>query len=97
MRHYLLVFLKTLEVLIVPPTNCHHAITHAQFGSDETGWQERLAVQVNWKGKFYCFFLSDEDLAQPAKKVAEEICDLMLIKGISGMQEGIAMGQYLEP
>jgi hypothetical protein len=95
MRQWLIDMLKRLEFLVPPPPNCHHAITFAQFGSEEDGWQDRLALQVNCDGKFHCLFLDDEDCHQEAIDIADEIADL-LRKGPPG-QLGIGLGQYLEP
>ena len=95
MRQFLIDMLKRLEFLVPPPAHCHHAITYAQFGSDKTEWQDRLAVQVNVDGKFLCFFLDDEDFHQEAEAVANEIAELIR-KGTAGMQLGVGAGQYLE-
>jgi hypothetical protein len=71
-------FLKALETAVPPPPHCHHAITYARYGSDEKGWQDRLALQVgvicNCKELiFHCFFLNDEDLLGPADAVIAQI------------------------
>jgi hypothetical protein len=95
MRQWLIDMLKRLEFLVPPPENCHHAITFARFGSDDTEWQDRLALQVNQDGTFHCFFLQDEDLHQKPEDIANEVAEL-LRKGPSG-QLGVAFGQYLEP
>jgi len=42
----LMLFLKSLEGALPPPEHCHHAITYARYGSDDTGWEDRLALQV---------------------------------------------------
>jgi hypothetical protein len=49
-RLFILEFLKRLEDVIPPPTNCHHAITYAQHGSDLEGWTDKLAVHVHAPG-----------------------------------------------
>ena len=95
MRQWLIDMLKRLEFLVPPPPNCHHAITFAQFGSEEDGWQDRLALQVNRDGKFHCFFLDDEDCHQEPVAIADEVAEL-LRKEPPG-QLGIGFGQYLEP
>jgi hypothetical protein len=96
MRQYLIDLLKRLEFLIPPPPRCHHVITFAQFGSDETEWQDRLALQINIDGVFQCFFLQDEDFAQPAEDIANEVAELVRKGSPAGTQFGVAMGQYLE-
>jgi hypothetical protein len=47
MRQRLIDLLKALEAVIPPPRNCHHALTFASYGSDEAGWTDQLAVQIN--------------------------------------------------
>jgi hypothetical protein len=66
----LIEFLKQLEAAWPPPENTHHALMYAQFGSDEAGWSDRLALQVFKAGRFQCFFLEDADLDKPAETLA---------------------------
>jgi hypothetical protein len=82
MKQFLIDLLKSLESIVAPPPNCHHAITYAKFGSDETEWQDELALQVNKDGEFLCFFLDDEDFAQKPEEVANKIGTIIL-KGTS--------------
>ena len=95
MRKFLIDFLKRLEFLAPPPENCHHAITFAKFGSDEDGWQDRLALQVNCDGIFRCFFLQDEDFHQEAEDLANEVAELVR-NPCANEQHGVGFGQYLE-
>lgn len=93
-RKFLIDFLKQLEAAIPPPDKCHHAITYAQYGDEECGWDDRLAVQVNHHGKFICFLLDDADCAKvPAQIVAEIKSYVDLDK--PGAQIGAGFGQYL--
>jgi hypothetical protein len=73
MREQLLEFLKALETAIPPPEKCHHAITYAQYGSDEHGWKDKLALQIGHGGKFHCFFIEPGDFEKPAKTLIDEI------------------------
>jgi hypothetical protein len=94
MRQFLLDLLKRMEFLVSPPEHCHHVISYAQYGSDEAGWEDNIALQVNYDGKFLCFFLFDDDFEKSGAQVADEIAELMR-DGTQGMQLGIAQGQYL--
>jgi hypothetical protein len=78
MRSWLLEFLKELESAIPPPPMCHHAITFAKYGSDEHGWQEKLALQINHGGLFHCFFLETDDFDKPINILVTEI-----VRGLS--------------
>jgi hypothetical protein len=44
----LLAFLTLLEKIEPPPHGAHHAITCAQYGSDEDGWETRLALALRY-------------------------------------------------
>lgn len=72
MRTFLLETMKLLETIVIPPTGCHHAITYAQYGSDQDGWEDRLALKVLRDGRFHCLFLDDSDFDKtPAELVAD--------------------------
>lgn len=58
-----------LEIAVPPPANCHHMITCAKFGSDETGWEDRLLVQINKDGVFFSLFWDEEDFALPVAEL----------------------------
>ena len=77
MKSQLLNFLRLLESRIPPPPSCHHAILRAEHGNDHDGWNEKLALQVNYAGKFHCFFVDDSDLLDPEVSVAQ-IKDILL-------------------
>lgn len=94
-REYLMRFLKRLEELIPPPANCHHCITYAQFGSDETGWADQLAIQINRDGKFYCLFLDETDLCDDPWQLAASCEAHMLFAHPGNTQIGVSTGQYI--
>ena len=94
MHQFLIDFMKRLERVIPPPEHCHHAITYAQFGSCEDGWSDRLALQVNIEGKFYCVFLGAEDMGKSVVELTEEIRD-MLSSPTKNMQLGVGIGRYI--
>ena len=61
MKKKLLEFLKALEVAVPPPSG-HHAITFCQYGSDETGWEDRLGLHVRIGNGARTVFIEDKDL-----------------------------------
>jgi hypothetical protein len=93
MKQFLIDFLKLLERELPPPANCHHGIGYAQFGSDSTGWEDRLALQINVGGVFHCFFLDEADFEKtPARLVTEVVTEM---KKSGNFQEGISLGRYV--
>jgi hypothetical protein len=82
MREYIIELLKAIEAAIPPPSNCHHCLTYAKYGSDSEGWTGKLALQLNREGKFYCFFLEESDLAPEAEDL--EFAKAELQKGWRG-------------
>ena len=77
MQKKLIEILKLLESAVPPPKSCHHLLMYAQFGSDETGWEDRLLLQVNKDGKFYPFFWDEDDLQHPSTEIVAAIVDLL--------------------
>ena len=94
MRQRLIDLLKALEAAIPPPLNCHHALTFARYGSDETEWADQLAAQINSAGVFHCFFLDEADFENGPDQVAAEIVALLAENNPSA-QLGVGPGQYL--
>ena len=94
MREFLLGLLKELETRIPPPEKVHHCITYAQYGSDETGWEDRLALQVNDHGKLLCFFLEDADFDKKISVLVEEIADSVENEPDGQTQFGVGPAQY---
>ena len=100
MRQFWITFLKELERLVPPPANCHHAITYAQYGSDASGWEDKLAVQVNTSGVFLCIFLDEsdcdcgpDDLAG-ARHLAEQVAEAAQQPIKTSTQRGSGFGKY---
>lgn len=93
MRTFLITFLKRLEELLPPPANCHHVVTFARYGSNESGWTDKLALQLNHGGVFRCFFLDDEDFAASPKVLASSIV-AALAETVANEQLGVGPGQY---
>lgn len=73
-------FLKALEEKFPPPKYCHHVICFARYGSDEDGWEERLALQLNIDHKFQCFFIADRDLRDPETFLLENAGAVQYLK-----------------
>lgn len=71
MREQILEFLKLLEQELPPASGAHHAITFAQYGSDATGWEDVLALQISFGGLFHCFFLESGDLERGADLIQQ--------------------------
>lgn len=72
----LLRFLMDLEKAVPPPEDGHHALTHARYGSNETGWEDKLALQVNRNGELHCFFLVGKDMEEPERVISEIVEEL---------------------
>jgi hypothetical protein len=96
-REYMIELLKAIEEAIPPPANCHHCVTYAKCGNDSDGWLDKLALQVNRDGKFYGFFLEEDDLAYDRANINALIAELMrhLELPDSSFQMGVAPGRYL--
>ena len=93
MREYVITLLKQMEEAIAPPQHCHHALTYARYGSDESGWVDKLALQVNQNGSFHCFFIDEGDDLNPPEDIVAEIVGMILIPD-PGEQLGAGFGQY---
>ena len=76
MKQYLLDFLKELEMQLAPPAKCHHSICYCRYGSNETGWEDKLGVFVNDGYVFETYFLDDEDFNKTPTELVEEIVRL---------------------
>jgi len=76
MKQWLMALLRALEVAVPPPTGGHHAITAARYGSDETGWEDHLALHLMTDGARVTLFLDDYDFAAAPETVAAEILQI---------------------
>jgi hypothetical protein len=70
-RQYLINFLKELESTI--PPYIHHSITFAQYGSDQSGWEDRLQLTLNTKTCHQALFLEQSDFGKPVHQLIAEI------------------------
>lgn len=93
MKQFLIDLLRELESAVPPPKNCHHVISYAQYGSNESGWEDRLAVQVNRNSVFHCFFLDDDDMRKSPDQIVAGIVAL-LNEIMPNEQLGVGVGQY---
>ena len=94
-RQFLVDVLKGLEAAIPPSKNGHHAITFARYGSDEAGWNDKLALQINDNGIFRCFFLDEDDLDRMPEQIIAEV-KAILSESFPQEQLGISGVQYVK-
>lgn len=73
MKAWLLDFLKALEHEIPPPEGCHYALMALRYGSDESGWADKLGVHMRMVERMEIFFLEDADFAKTPEVLAAEI------------------------
>lgn len=70
MRAFLIEFLKQLETALPPPPHCQHSISYARYGSDDQGWDDKLALNINDGGMFDVLLFDDDDFSgTPAQLV----------------------------
>lgn len=94
MYRYTLDLLGRLESEIPPPPNCHHVICRAEWGSHDTNWEERFALQINDGGNFFCYFIDEADLLKNASDLADEIVAIHR-KENPKAQLAVAAGQFI--
>jgi hypothetical protein len=58
---FILTFLAEMERLIPPPSG-HHSFTRVQYGSDEKGWKDELALNIRTETGQATLFLDGMDL-----------------------------------
>jgi len=73
MKQWLMTLLTSLETALPPPAGAHHAITAARYGSEETGWEDRLALHLMLDGERVTLFLDDDDFAADPAALAAEV------------------------
>ncbi len=96
-RKFLIELLKGIEERVPPPPYCHHALTYAQYGSDQEGWEDRLALQINQNGVFRCVFLDEGDFDKNSYNLVADIVEMLKSPPVGNEQIGIALGQYVKP
>lgn len=74
---YLISFFKALEARIPPAHGTHHAIHFALYGSDESDWAEKLALQISSGTRFRTIFLDADDLDKPIPQLVEEVASVL--------------------
>lgn len=73
-KERILAVMKALEAEIQPPSRkLHHALMYSRYGSDETGWEDKLALHINLDGKFHVLFLDDDDFEKPIEQLVRDI------------------------
>jgi len=72
-KQFLTEVLTGLEVSLPPSKNGHHAITAARYGSDEAGYEDKLALQINDNGVFRCLFIEEDDLERTPEQFILEV------------------------
>jgi hypothetical protein len=72
-QEYLLQFLNRLESRIPPAPSKHHAITFARYGNETDGWEDKLQLVVNNKGRLISLFLYSTDLEKKIPELVQEI------------------------
>ena len=77
MRQKLIMLLKHLEAALPPPLGCHHSIMYSQFGSEETGLEDKLMLQILNDGVFISVVLDDIDFEKTNVDLIAEIVDLL--------------------
>lgn len=67
--------LKALEKVFPPPPGQHHALTFCRYGSDATGWEDKLALRLRGPGAdaVTTFFVEDHELQQPVDELVAAI------------------------
>jgi hypothetical protein len=78
MRQWLMDFLLGLEAAAPPDRLCHHALLVTRYGSDETGWEKRMSLQMSLGGgTFRIFFLDPEDFEKSPQSLVSEVVALL--------------------
>ena len=95
-REYAMTLLENLEAAIPPPKHCHHVISFGKYGSDATGWEDKLIVQVNRNGLFQQVFIEEQDCYKTANEVVDEIVQALKDGDCMHPQEGVGVGQFIK-
>jgi hypothetical protein len=69
---------------------------YSQYGSDDTVWEDKLALQMNLGGIFYCFFIDNEDFEVTVPQFIGRLQQqVVLALGDPRSQRGVAQGQFI--
>lgn len=68
----------------------------AQYGSDEQGWVDHLALQLNVGGTFYAYFIEEGDLEGDLDAIVTGIVRQQVARADTA-QKGVALGQFVKP
>lgn len=74
---YLLHLLKQLEEKVTPPQGCHHAIMFRKYGSDESGWEDKLVLQMSLSSGLWNLFLEELDFSRATDVLIADITKLL--------------------
>jgi len=95
MRAYLLAFLKQMEEAWPPASfRHHHALLYCKYGSEETGFEDKLALQVNVGDLWQAFFLDEEDFEKPVEVLVSEIVALLKQPNPKNLQTSREVGTF---
>lgn len=73
MRLYLIEFLKALEAA-VPTFGGHHGLSYCRYGSDTSGWTDKLGLHVRLSGdRVQTFFIEEGDLDKSVDELVTDI------------------------
>lgn len=78
-RQFLVEVLKGLEASVPPDPGCHYAVLFAKYGSDEDGWEDRLAVHMKHAGKMHTLFLEEADFQKEPSALISDIVAAILV------------------
>lgn len=77
MKQWLTTLLVKLEEVLPPTPGAHHAITAASYGSDETGWEDQLALHLMIPNGRVTVFLEEDDFAKTSESVVTEVVQML--------------------
>lgn len=70
---HLIGFLKELEAQIPPAQDRRHVLHWGQYGSDLSGWKDKLCLTLNVHGKPVLIFIEEGDLGKPIPQLVAEV------------------------
>lgn len=90
-RVWLIELLKLLKAEVPPPDGCNHGIRYAQYGSDESGWRDEIALDVRVVGGSRILFLDASDFEMAPEALVQGIISSM--KAIEKAEAEISCGE----